>query len=102
MKRFLAFLLLTASALAVQLAWDDDANPPDRIRGYRFYDVTAGATNMLAEVKDKAFDAKLSAGEHVVYVTAVSTDGIESEPSNAVTVWVPAAVKNVAVVITGN
>lgn len=57
---------------------------------------------MLAEVKQKSFDAKLSAGEHIVYVTAVSTNGIESEPSNAVTVWVPAAVKNVAVVITGN
>lgn len=74
--------------------------------GARIYqlrmDVAAGSTNMLAEVKAKTFNAKLSSGEHVVYVTAVSTDGIESEPSNAVTVWVPSAVKNVAVVITGN
>lgn len=103
MKTLLASIILCAVAFAaaVQFAWDDP-NPPNRIRGYRFYDVQAGTTNMLAEVPTKTYRGTFAPGDHIVWVTAVSNEGIESEPSVSVNFWVPHAITNFSVIIVPN
>lgn len=101
MKRLLSLLIylsaFTALAAIVRFAYEYPQDELPSIREFRLYgngDVLLGTSTNLTIRAD--FDA----GEHNVYVTAVSHDGVESDKSNIVTIWVPRAVTNIAVVIT--
>lgn len=98
MKRILSLLLcVSALAASVRFAYEYPPDELPRIREFRLYgngDVLLGTSTNLTIRAD--FDA----GEHSVYVTAVSHDGIESDKSNTVSFWVPRAVTNIAVIVT--
>ena len=67
-----------------RLSWDDP-NPAGFVASYRVYQYTAIATNILATVTTNTWSIDLPVGEHTVAVTAVGTNGLESDYSAALT-----------------
>lgn len=98
MRRLLAFLLcFSALAAGVRFAYD---YPPDEFLMVHEFRLYGNGDTLLGTSTNLTIRADFSAGEHSVYVTAVSHEGIESDKSNIVTFYVPRAVTNIAVVIT--
>lgn len=97
-KQLLALLICGAAlAATIGLRYDypDDEFP--HIKEFRLY---GNGDTLLGTSTNLTIRADFAAGEHSVYVTAVSHDGVESDKSNTVTFWVPMAVTNIAVIIT--
>jgi fibronectin type 3 domain-containing protein len=83
------WLLLTAVgafAGSARLVWDDP-NPAGTVGKYAVYHASSvtGAFALLGETQTNAFTLpRLQSGAHFFYVTAVGTNGLESDPSNQV------------------
>lgn len=108
MKRYLSFLLFTASAFAqashsVQLSWTPSTDTGGTVNIYR----AAGSCNAtFAKIKAGVAAAgpytdTVSVGAYCYYVTAV-VSGAESSPSNQVTSSATPASPTVLVVVTSN
>lgn len=92
MKKLLSALLLTATlaAATVSFVWDDTENPPTT--RYRLYELSGTNVVRIAESAEKTMTISLSAGQHQFIVRAVSVEGIESDNSNELPLFVPHAV----------
>ena len=92
MKKLLALLLCCYTALAgtVTVAWDDLLNPPET--RYRIYEKSGAIYERIVETPDKVATLNLPTGVHWIIVRAVSPEGIESEDSNELKLFVPHAV----------
>lgn len=98
MRRLLAFLFcFSALAAGVGFLYEYPEDELPRIKEFRLY---GNGDAFLGTSTNLTIRADFAAGEHSVYVTAVSHEGIESDKSNVVTFWVPRAVTNIAVIIT--
>lgn len=84
----LALATCVAGAVEVKFAWDY-SDGVSRLSGFRFYDAAGQVTNRIDVPPVLECAAELSPGEHVVWVTAVSLTGIESLPSDTLTIFVP-------------
>jgi len=111
MKLLTLIMAVAASAAAqtpgqFQLAWD--ASPSPGVAGYRLY----GHTNTLAPTNLSSAVLKLDTGTNRVatvagaapatwhfWATAVSTNGIESGPSNELVAQVPAPSPNLRTLV---
>jgi hypothetical protein len=73
------------TSVAITFAWDANSEPD--LAGYRLYSVYAGSTNrsaiLTATTNSMTFT---NLGPHQVWVTALNTTGLESGPSNVLTV----------------
>jgi hypothetical protein len=83
-----------AAAHQVALNWDAPASSPDPVAGYNIYRATGGGSFVLINSSPNlmvAFtDAAVTSGSAYSYqVTSVDYSGIESVPSNQVTVTIP-------------
>lgn len=98
MKRFIALLIICCAACAatVKFGWNYDAQEQTKLEGFRFYD----KGTVLGMTTNLTFTGTFGQGEHTVWVTAVSLAGIESDPSDSVTFWVPTRPTSIAIVIT--
>ena len=99
MKRLLASLLLCIAAIAASVGFRYEY-PPDELQYIKEFRLYGNGDTLLGTSTNLTIRADFTAGEHSVYVTAVSHDGVESDKSNTVTFWVPRAVTNIAVIIT--
>lgn len=99
MKKLLSLALLcvtmvTSYARPVELEWDDDLNPPNSVAKYGMYLKGNGQTNFTKVAEPTVLNhtfANLAPGQYSFYVTAISAEGLESEPSNTLTLTIPAA-----------
>lgn len=97
-----AALLLAVSRLnfsaSITVAWDP--NPDPNVAGYNLYFRETGAaiTNKLnvLNVTNTTISSLQAGATYEMFVTAYCVDGIESEPSNAVTYSTPAPTINTA------
>lgn len=98
----LAMLVALSASAGVQLVWNANA-PGDGVGKYVVHhgrSVSGPFTNLVETVTTNAPLPRLASGLHVFYVTAISTNGLESDASSQVIAPVPNAPQNVKVVIT--
>jgi fibronectin type 3 domain-containing protein len=84
----------TAVAHAVDLSWSAPTSSPDPVAGYNVYRSTSGGANQLVntsiQTQTAYADSTVVSGSTYNYtVTSVDSNGVESVPSNEVTVTVP-------------
>jgi fibronectin type 3 domain-containing protein len=84
----------TAVAHEVDLSWSAPSSSPDPVAGYKVYRSTGGGANQLVNASIETLtayvDSTVASGSTYNYtVTSVDSNGVESVPSNEVTVTVP-------------
>jgi fibronectin type 3 domain-containing protein len=84
----------TAVAHEVDLSWSAPTSSPDPVAGYNVYRTTGGGANQLINTSIETLttyaDSTVVSGSTYNYtVTSVDSNGVESVPSNEVTVTVP-------------
>jgi fibronectin type 3 domain-containing protein len=84
----------TAVAHEVDLSWSAPSSSPDPVAGYHVYRSTGGGANQLINTSIETLttyvDSTAISGSTYNYtVTSVDGNGVESVPSNEVTVTVP-------------
>lgn len=87
---------------AALLIWIDD-NPPGSVGKYIVYHsrtINGPFTNMMETTQASAALPRLFSGNHYFFVTAVGTNGFESDPSNQVLAPVVAPPQGVKIQIT--
>ena len=74
----------------IGIEWDAPA-PGDPVESYRLYRLVDGVWTQQLSVAGAVVTCEVprEAGKHAYYVTAVSADGLESEPSNVLEFTVP-------------
>lgn len=89
MKLLLLILsCFTASAAMRTLEWDDD-NAAGSVAGWAVWEITPdGASRHLADSSVKEYTLNLTAGTHVLYVTAFNSEGQHGDRSNLLTLTV--------------
>lgn len=85
-------------AADIPLEWDDDANPPEKIRGYEIHMRAKGAASYVYALTaiEKTCTLPIEvAGDYEVYVVAVSIADpeIKSSPSNVLEFYAPGSVR---------
>lgn len=92
MKKSLYLILLLAGLISicaakVPLAWDHpDLSQVDHFKVYAF---TGTTTNLVSTTTNLFATPNLPAGTYSFFITAVSPEGLESDPSNTVTATIP-------------
>ncbi len=85
----------TTAAHQVSLTWAAPANSPAGVSGYNVYRAAAGSTsfvrlNASADAQTAYLDQAVTAGaSYSYYVKSVDAAGVESSPSNQVSVTIP-------------
>jgi Abnormal spindle-like microcephaly-assoc'd, ASPM-SPD-2-Hydin len=84
----------TAVAHEVDLSWDAPASSPDPVAGYNIYRATGSGSFVLINSSPDATvvytDSAVVSGTNYSYqVTSVDSSGVESIPSNQITVTIP-------------
>jgi hypothetical protein len=104
MKTLLAFVFFTLSLFAfsadVTIAWDANAEPD--LAGYTLYEKVGGVFTPIANVgvlAEPSYTIKNFTAQQVrtFVVTASNTIGLESIPSNELSIKVPGQPKNIRV-----
>ncbi len=91
----LAFAIGCARAGPVEFLWDDPDNPAGTVDHYEVWLKTEGGefTRVGSPLVMKFLTSSLPGGKYAVRVTAVSPEGLSSEPGNTVNFTVPASPK---------
>lgn len=104
MKIVFLLLLTLASAMGgARLEWDSNA-ASDGVGYYRVYRSTNSIDGPFFPYSQVATNSvllgPLISGRHFFFVTAISTNGFESDPSNKVLAPVPNPPQNTRIIIT--
>jgi len=97
MKSLITALLAVSTLVsqAATLVWDDP-NPTGYIASYRVYRITGpGEYDLLATVTDKAWPIDLPPLRNSVTATAVTYEGLESEPAVPFAIYIPKTVDTI-------
>jgi Abnormal spindle-like microcephaly-assoc'd, ASPM-SPD-2-Hydin len=84
----------TAVAHEVDLSWDAPVSSPDPVAGYNIYRATGGGSLVLINASPNVavvyVDSTVASGTNYSYlVKSVDSSGVESVPSNQITVTIP-------------
>lgn len=89
MKKLLLAILVCGAAMAASVGfiWDDNLNPPTT--QYRLYRLVGTEYVRVVQTAEKTVTVDVPVGPQTFVVRAVSSQGIESDNSNVVSVDVP-------------
>jgi len=84
----------TAVAHEVDLSWDAPGSSPDPVMGYNVYRSTGGGASQLInpsiQTPTSYVDSTVASGSSYNYIVkSVDSNGVESVPSNQITVTIP-------------
>jgi len=102
MKKLLsAFLLLVCTACASTFTLQWDSSPSAGVAKYKLY-ASTNLSNWFSFTNTTALTVvvtNLSPAKYWLYATAVSTNGIESDPSNVIAADIPSSPATLRIVI---